>query len=156
MKIHLIYIGKSNKNFYKEAQERFVKRLGHYCQLSITCIPPAKNAHAISATECKKKEETLILDKLGKNQRYYLLDEGGRQYSSVEFASFLERTQLTDSSLCFVIGGALGVSEAIKKNATQSLALSKMTLPHHLARILFLEQLYRSYSIINNHSYHNE
>jgi len=155
MQIDLYYIGKKKKHIYQEAEGLFTKRLKNYCKFNLNPIVPSKYSSALSTVEIKSKEENLVLSKLKAKTRLILLDELGKNYNSIQFAQFNQRQFQISSHLTFVIGGAFGFSANLKKKADELISLSGMTFPHHLARIVFLEQLYRAFSINNNEPYHN-
>ena len=155
MKIRLLYIGKSKKNFYTDVETLFCERLSHYCSFSHIQIPPPKVSQSLTVNQIRQKEEEAFRTKLGTSKSYFVLDEAGKQFDSEGFAEFISRSMMSHSQLDFIIGGAYGVSDTLKKDSSAVLSLSRLTMPHHLARIVFLEQLYRAYTIINNQSYHN-
>jgi len=119
-------------------------------------IKPEKLSSSLSISEIRKSEAKLFTSHLKKESRVILLDEGGKQYKSKEFSNFLESQMSSGvSSLAFVIGGAYGFSEDIKKQYNKVISLSGLTFAHHLARVVLLEQVYRAFTIINNEPYHN-
>jgi len=156
MKLKLIWIGKTKDAYIKEANNEYIKRLKRFVQLEIIYIPDLKNAKKLNPKEIKQQETQLILQKATTNP-IILLDEKGKQFSSTEFAAYLQKFQSQSTKeIQFVIGGAYGFSQDIYHKANAKLSLSKMTFSHQLIRPIFLEQLYRAYTIINNHPYHNE
>lgn len=155
MKIEIYHIGKKQKNLYSDAESEFEKRLKHYCQFENIQLPPIKNASSLPVTELLKAEGALFESKTNGKGPVILLDENGKQYDSLAFSKKIEQLRMSSSKLIFVIGGAYGFDPDFKKKATMRISLSQMTLPHHLARLVFLEQLYRAFTIINNESYHN-
>lgn len=156
MKIEIYHIGKKQKNLYSEAESEFEKRLKHYCQFENIHLPPVKNASSLPVSELLKAEASLFESKIKGNGIVILLDESGKQYDSVKFSKKIEQLKMSSSKLIFIIGGAYGFDPEFKKKATLKLSLSMMTLPHHLARLVFLEQLYRAFTLLNNESYHNK
>ncbi len=156
MKIKLTYQGRSNKNIFSEAEELYLKRLKKYISFEIQAIVPLKLSKSLSVNEIRSKEEDYFKSKLTKNNMLILLDEKGRKYNSIDFAKFLERIiSLQNKDIDFVVVGAFGFSDSFKTSADHVLALSDLTYSHHLARIVFLEQLYRGFSIIKGEPYHN-
>jgi len=155
LKIRLYYIGKSSKHIYKEAEDLFVKRIKHYCPIELIKLTPLKLSKSLSADEIKTKEAAYFLSKI-KSGRLILLDETGKRFNSKNFAQELQKELGAFSNINFLIGGAYGFSDSIKKKADKLLALSELTFPHHLARVLLLEQIYRAFSILNNEPYHNQ
>lgn len=102
-----------------------------------------------------KEEAALVLRKAGSGFELILLDESGKEFTSVQFADWLGRKLNTSKNLCFVMGSAYGFDDSLKKKATQLISLSKMTLPHQLAKVVFIEQLYRAFTILKNEKYHH-
>ena len=156
MGIQIIYIGRQNKNLYLESEKEFIKRIKRYSRLDLIEIKPLKKASSLPKEELLKQETKLILDKLKQDTALILLDEAGKQFDSRAFAKELQILLNHNSSISFVIGGAYGFSDELKSKSLKRISLSSMTFPHHLARIIFLEQLYRAYSILNNEPYHND
>ncbi len=157
MKIKLIQIGKTDNSQLKNLIEVYQSRIKQFVTFESIVIQDIKNAKNLSSNIRKQKEGELILSKLPTSDFVILLDEKGREFSSREFADFLQKRMNSGiKNLVFVIGGAYGFSEAVYKRANQKIALSKMTFSHQLIRLIFAEQLYRAYAIINNHPYHND
>jgi len=156
MKVEIYHIGKKQKNLYCDAESEFEKRLKHYCQFDNIQIPPVKNASSLPVSELLKAEALLFESKIKGKGLVVLLDENGKQYDSISLSKKIGQFQMNTSKLVFVIGGAYGFDPEFKKQADMRLSLSPMTLPHHLARLVFIEQLYRAFTILNNESYHNE
>lgn len=155
MSINLYYIGRSKKNFYKDPEKVFQDRICKYTKFKIIEISPDSYPNSMSADQIKSKEEQILKKKLKDNQAYILLDENGQHFNSKQFSEFINKKQVQGAPLNFVIGGAYGFSEGIKQNAQAIVSLSKLTFPHHLARLVFLEQLYRAFTILKNEPYHN-
>lgn len=156
MKITLIWIGKTNIAFVKEGLHEYLKRLKHYAKVEIVEIPDIKSRKALSKSQIISQEEKLILKALQPTDYLCLLDETGKQFSSTEFSKYVADLQnRSTKNLCLIIGGAYGVSEAIKKKSQLTLSLSKMTMTHQMIRLFLAEQLYRAYTIINNEKYHH-
>jgi len=156
MAIQLIHIARQNKNLYKDSEFEFLKRLKHYCKFNSIMLLPIKKAKSLSRDELLKLEAQMVLTKIKKGSYIVLLDEKGKQFASREFSSYLQKRMNNYPEIVFVIGGAYGFSELIRQQSNDSISLSKMTFSHHLARVIFLEQLYRAFSIINNEPYHND
>ena len=157
MNIVLLVIGKTNENYLLDALLKYQKRLKHYIRFEIFEIPYIKNIKKKSSYELKKKEGELILKHVKSTDHLVLLDEKGKDFTSVEFADKLQAWMLSGKKrLVFVCGGAYGVSDEIYKKQYEKLSLSKMTFSHQMARVFFIEQVYRAYTILNNEPYHNE
>lgn len=157
MNIKLIVIGKTIKSYLQEGEHEYEKRLGKYLKFEEIVIPELKNAGNLSFDQIKDREGKLILSKLSSNEYLILLDERGKELSSVEFSRWIEQKQVQSiSRLCFVIGGAYGFSDEVYEKSQYKLSLSKMTFSHQMVRIFFKEQLYRAYSILNGEPYHHE
>lgn len=157
MKITLLVIGKTDKPFVSEGLDIFSKRLSRYLPFSVNEIKELKNTSKLSPAEQKQKETEQILKHLKAEDHLILLDEKGKEFTSVGFASFVQgKMNMGIKNLVFVVGGPYGFSEEIKKHASGKIALSKMTFSHQLIRLIFVEQLYRAMTILNNEPYHNE
>lgn len=157
MNIKLIVIGKSEEKYLREAVEIYLKRLTHYINFEIVVLPDVKNAKNMSVAELKDKEAELILKHSDKADKVVLLDEKGKEYSSVEFSKYLtKQMNASVKTLAFVVGGAFGFSEKVYSQANEKLSISKMTFSHQMIRLLFVEQLYRAFTIIKGEPYHNE
>jgi len=157
MNIVLLAIGKTNENYLVDALLKYQKRLKHYIRFEIFEIPNIKNIKKKSRFELKKKEGELILKHVKSTDHLVLLDEKGKDFTSVKFADKLQALMLSGKKrLVFVCGGAYGFSDEIYKRQNEKLSLSKMTFSHQMARVFFIEQVYRAYTILNNEPYHNE
>lgn len=157
MNIKLIVVGKSEEKYLREAVEIYLKRLTHYINFEIVVLPDVKNAKNMSVAELKDKEAELILKQTAKADKVVLLDEKGKEYSSVEFSKYIaKQMNASVKTLAFVVGGAFGFSEKVYSQANEKLSISKMTFSHQMIRLLFVEQLYRAFTIIKGEPYHNE
>jgi 23S rRNA (pseudouridine1915-N3)-methyltransferase len=156
MKIKFLVLGKTAFPDVKVGEDRYSTRLQHYCSFERVEIPDVKNPKALSQDQLKKKEGELILAKVTPTDYLILMDENGLHQSSVEFAQWLDKKQMSvNGNLLFVIGGAYGFSESVYERANAKLSLSKMTFSHQMVRMIFLEQLYRAYSILKGEPYHH-
>lgn len=153
MSLKLIYHGNDKKNLYVEPEKEFIKRIKRYSKFEVIQINPEKYKKSTPINYIKSKEENAVVQKAG-NDFILLLDEKGKNYSSIEFAHYLDKIRQSQNKISFIIGGAYGFSQNFKKEY-KSISLSSFTMPHHLARLVFLEQLYRSFTILNNEPYHN-
>lgn len=157
MKIKLICIGKTGKDFLVSGEREYLDRLKHYVPVERIEIPDIKNAKKLSFQQVKELEGKEILSKLSDNERLFLLDERGKTYSSVSFSQFLQNQfNQGGKSIVFVIGGAYGFSEDIYAKASGKISLSSMTFSHQMIRMIFFEQVYRAMTILNNEPYHHE
>lgn len=156
MKITLLVIGKHTNNYIQDGILDFESRLKHYTSYVCEIIPNVKHGK-ISPEELKLKESKKILDKIQPSDYVVLLDERGKNYRSSEFATFINNHQIQATKhLVFIIGGAYGFDQSVYQRANKKLSLSAGTFSHQLIRILFLEQLYRAFTILRGEKYHNE
>jgi len=156
MKVKLICIGKTGKDFLVAGENEYINRLKHYVQLERLEIPDIKNAKKLTFQQVKDTEGKEILAKAG-NDKIYLLDERGKTFSSVSFSQFIQQQfNLGGKAIVFVIGGAYGFSDDVYAKASGKISLSTMTFSHQMIRMIFFEQLYRAMTILNNEPYHHE
>ena len=157
MKITLLTVGKTDKGWVKEGMEIYASRMKHYFPFSVVEIPELKNVSALSEDQIKVREGELILKSIKPADDLILLDERGKEYSSVEFAKVLQdKISYIGKDIVFVIGGAYGFSEAVYQRATSKISLSRMTYSHQMVRAIFIEQLYRAFTIMKGEPYHHE
>lgn len=157
MKIIFLILGKTNNKYLQLMIEEYENRLKHYIHFETKMIPELKHTRNMPVSEQKEKEADLFLKQLEINDEVVLLDEKGKQYSSLEFADFLEnKMNNTTKRMIFVVGGPFGFSSRMYNRANHQLALSKMTFSHQMIRLFFTEQIYRAMSIIRGEKYHNE
>lgn len=156
MKLALWWIDKTKHSFVMEGIETYTKRINRFHKLTTkTFRSPATSKH-YSTDEIKLKEGSLILSQLNSSDVLIVLDEKGKSMDSMQFAKFVEGFKMTGQKrIIFLIGGAYGFSPDIYTRAQYKLQLSSMTFSHQLIRVIFLEQLYRAMTIINNTPYHN-
>lgn len=156
MKTELILVGKTvNKHFIAGIND-YVERIGHYMPFSITTIPELKNTKTLTEQQQKDKEGELILKQIQPSDTVVLLDEHGKEFRSIELASWLERQQQVARRLVFVIGGPYGFSQDVYARANDKLSLSRMTFSHQMVRLIFTEAIYRACTIIKGEPYHHE
>lgn len=156
MNIRLIVVSKTDVPYLQVGIDDYIGRLKHYCDFEMVTIPALKNAGRLSVDEVKKQEGQLIIKQLDKVDRVVLLDEHGREYTSMEFAEQLQRQMNAGvRTLAFVIGGAFGFSPEVYDVAHAKVSLSQMTFNHQMVRLFFLEQLYRAHTILRHEKYHN-
>lgn len=157
MKIKLLAIGKTDDKNLVELITMYQNRLKHYIKFDFEIIPDIKNAKNLSEEQQKEKEGNLILSKLQNTDQLLLLDDKGRQFTSVEFSSFLQKKMNSGiKQLVLVIGGPYGFSNAVYKKASGKVSLSKMTFSHQMIRLFIIEQIYRGFTILKNEPYHHE
>ncbi|MDL2256956.1 23S rRNA (pseudouridine(1915)-N(3))-methyltransferase RlmH [Bacteroidales bacterium OttesenSCG-928-I14] len=157
MKIQLIVIGKTNQDFVHKGFEEFSGRLKHYIPFEFEVIPDIKNTKALTIEQQKEREGELILKSLRPDDYVVLLDEKGKEFTSLSFSDYLEKKMhVVPKRLVFIIGGPYGFSSKVYEKAKEKIALSKMTFSHQLIRLIFIEQIYRAMTILNNEPYHHE
>jgi len=156
MKVKLILIGKTDSKYINEGNAEYQKRLKHYINTEVVVIPDIKNSKNLSEEQQKKKEGELILNQIKEGDFLILLDENGKQFSSVEFSKFIEKQMISGlKNLVFIVGGPYGFSDDVYKKSKSKISLSKMTFSHQMVRLIFLEQLYRAMTIIKGEPYHH-
>lgn len=157
MKILLLVIGKTDAAYIRAGIEEYEKRLTRYVPYEMKVLPDVKNSKNMSEALQKEKEGEMLLGELQSTDFVILLDENGKQYSSVGFSEFLAQKMLKGiKRLVFVIGGPYGFAETIYKRANDKISLSKMTFSHQMVRMIFAEQLYRAMTIMRGEPYHHE
>ena len=156
MKTELILVGKTVNKHFIACIDDYVTRIGHYMPFNITTIPELKNTKNLSESQQKQAEGEMIMKLVQPQDTLVLLDEQGKQYRSMEFASWLQQKQSTTRRLVFVIGGPYGFSHAVYARANELISLSKMTFSHQMVRLIFTEQVYRACTIIKGEPYHHE
>ena len=157
MNIDLIMIGKTDSRPVEELIEMYRKRINFYVKFGVVTLPDPKNTKNLTPAEQKKVEGEMLLRQLAPGDYTVLLDERGDELRSTEFAGWLQKRMNSSlRRLCFVIGGPYGFSEAVYQRADCQISLSRMTFSHQLVRVLFTEQLYRGFTILNNEPYHHE
>jgi 23S rRNA (pseudouridine1915-N3)-methyltransferase len=150
-------VGKTDFNFVAEGVGIYENRLKHYISFETIYIKDVKRSSQTTAEQLKTEEAKLILKQLTPDDYVVLLDENGQMQSSVKFASFIQtRMNAATKRLVFVIGGAYGFAGDVYSRANSKLSLSPMTFSHQIVRALFLEQLYRAFTIIKGEPYHHE
>ena len=157
LSVYVICVGKLKEKFYKDACAEYVKRLSPYCKLTVVEIPEAKlpkDPTLGEITNALAKEGEAIRGKIPPGSRVAALCIEGRMLSSEELAHMIPAQGGQDKHLVFVIGGSCGLHPSIKAEARERLSMSPMTFPHHLARVMLLEQIYRAFKINEGSSYH--
>ena len=142
--IKILCIGKIKETFYQEAIKEYMKRLSKYHKVVIEELPDST----------KQKEEELLLKKINLKDYNIILDIDGTMLNSIELSNHLDKTFLNHSNITFIIGGSDGLTDKVKQMANFKLSFSKLTIPHQLFRVILLEQIYRSFKILNHETYH--
>ena len=157
MNIELIVVGKTDSKEVEALVEMYSKRVNRYCRFSITTLADVRNTRNMIPQRQKQLEGEAILRLVGEGDYLTLMDERGAQYTSVEYAQWLQKRMLSGvKRLVLVIGGPYGFSEEVYGRANGKISLSKMTFSHQIVRALFAEQLYRAFTILHNEPYHHE
>ncbi len=156
MTIKLLSIGKTDSKQLQQLIVEYENRLKHYVKFELEIIPDIKNVKNLSEAQQKEKEGDLILKRLGTTDVLILLDENGKQHSSIDFANFLQKKMNAGiKQLVFVIGGPYGFSNQVLQKAREKVSLSKMTFSHQMVRLFVVEQIYRGFTILRNEPYHH-
>lgn len=157
MKFTLLVVGRTVEKHYVSAINDYVERTKHFISFDMEVIPELKNTKSLSMEQQKEKEGDLILKALQPGDVVVLLDEHGKEFRSIEFADWVERKMHTvNKRLVFIIGGPYGFAQKVYEAAQEKISLSKMTFSHQMIRLIFVEQLYRAMTILNNGPYHHE
>ncbi len=157
MKINLLTIGKTEEAYLRQGTELYLKRLRHYTSFEVKELPAIKKTAGMPPELVKQKEGEILLKQLEKTDCIVLLDEKGKEFSSVEFAEFLQkRMNAGTREMAFVVGGAWGFGNELRQKANFTISLSRMTFSHQMVRLFFTEQLYRAFTILRGENYHNE
>ena len=149
--IEIVCVGKIKEKFYQDACLEYLKRLGKYTKINITELD---DYNSDNKDICLLKERDLILKHLSLQSYIITLEIDGKEYSSIELSKKIDELLMNNSNITFVIGGSYGLHDDIKKISKLKLSFSRLTFPHQLFRVILLEQIYRSFRIINNESYH--
>ena len=149
--IKIITVGSIKEKYLKDAIEEYKKRLSRYTKLEIIEV---KDEGLVEEKKAIELESTKIEKHINERDYIITLEIEGKELNSIEFAKKLEKIQIENSSIIFIIGGSYGLSDNIKKKSNWHLSFSKMTFPHQLFRVFLLEQIYRAYKINNNEQYH--
>lgn len=157
MQIELIVVGKTDSKEVGALVEMYLKRINHYCRMAITTLPDIRNTKSLTAAQQSRSEGERILALVQESDFVVLLDERGAEHRSVEFAEWMGKRMSSGlKRLVFVIGGPYGFSEEVYRRANQQISLSRMTFSHQIVRAIFMEQIYRAFTILNNEPYHHE
>lgn len=157
MKITLLTVGKTEKDWVRQGMDIYVSRLKHYIPFSVVEIPELKNVSALTKDQIKTREGELILKNIRPTDYLVLLDERGKEYTSVELAKVIQdKISYVGKDIVYVIGGAYGFSDAVYQRADSKMSLSRMTFSHQMVRAIFVEQIYRAFTIMRGEPYHHE
>ena len=157
MKITLAVVGKTATGYLEQGVAEYVRRLSHYVSFNIQYVADLKNTKNLTVEQQKSSEGKLILQSLDKSDYVVLLDEHGREYTSMQFADYVQKRMSSGvRRVVFVVGGPYGFSQEVYERANDKFSLSKMTFSHEMIRLIFTEQLYRAYTILNHEPYHHE
>lgn len=149
--IKIITVGSIKEKYLKDAIEEYTKRLTKYTNIEIIEL---KDEGLVEAEKAKELEGQKILKHINPRDYLITMEIEGKQLTSEEFAMKIDKTLIENSNITFVIGGSYGICDEIKNMSNFKLSFSKMTFPHQLFRVILLEQIYRSFKILNNESYH--
>ncbi|MGB1449999.1 MAG: 23S rRNA (pseudouridine(1915)-N(3))-methyltransferase RlmH [Flavobacteriaceae bacterium] len=156
MECVLLCVGKTDQAELKQLMEVYQNRLRHYTKFSLSIIEDIKNSKNLSEQQQKEAEAKLLHKQLKPGDRIILLDEKGKQFTSEEFSTWINKQQISGiKRLVFIIGGPYGFSPSLYTLAQQKISLSKMTFSHQMIRLFFVEQLYRAHTILKNEPYHH-
>jgi len=157
MKVLLLMIGKTNQENLQQLIQDYMNRIQHYINFETAIIPELKYTKNLPVAEQKEREADLILKQIDNQDNIVLLDEKGKQYSSVAFAEFVDKKMNSSiKRMVFVVGGPFGFSKRIYERANGMISMSPMTFSHQMIRLIFTEQLYRAMTIIRGENYHHE
>lgn len=157
MKITLLTVGKTDKDWVKQGMDIYVSRLKHYIPFVVVEIPELKNVSALTKEQIKTREGELILKNVKPTDDLILMDERGKEYTSVDFAKVIQdKISYVGKDMVYVIGGAYGFSDAVYQRANSKISLSRMTFSHQMVRAIFVEQIYRAFTIMKGEPYHHE
>lgn len=156
MKTTILLVGKTREHYLISGVEEYLKRLKHYTPLTVDVIPDPKYSKKAGIDQVKKLEGEQILKRLQSADHVILMDEGGEMMDSLDFARYLADLERKTSKVTFVIGGPFGFSPEVYQRANAQLSLSRLTFSHQMVRLIFVEQLYRAYTIIRGEPYHHK
>jgi len=157
MKITLLTVGKTDKDWVRQGMEIYISRLKHYIPFAVVEIPELKNVSALTKDQIKTREGELILKNIKPTDDLILLDERGKEYTSVELTKVIQdKISYVGKDMVYVIGGAYGFSDAVYQRANSKISLSRMTFSHQMVRAIFVEQIYRAFTIMKGEPYHHE
>lgn len=157
MKIELIAIGRTQSKYLTQGIDNYCQRIAHYIPFSLTVLPDLKSTKSLSEEQQKQREGQMLLAAFQPSDAVILLDERGKELTSREFATFIDRKMVSGlKRLVFVIGGPYGFSQEVYARADGKLSLSRMTFSHEMVRLFFTEQIYRAMTIMRGEPYHHD
>lgn len=156
MKTILLLVGKTADKHFIAGINGYAERIAHYMPFDIVTIPELKNTKNLSEEQQKTMEGELILKQLQPSDTVVLMDEHGKEFTSIEYARWLEQKRATARRLVIIIGGPYGFSQKVYERANEKISLSRMTFSHQMVRLIMTEQLYRACTIIKGEPYHHE
>ena len=156
MRIKLLVVGKTTDSRIVSLIDDYQNRLKHYVPFSLEVLPELRNAKSLSEEQQKTAEGEMILKAVSAAEEMILLDEHGKEFRSMEFSEYLQKKMSAGRDIVFVVGGPYGFSEAVYARANGKISLSKMTFPHQMVRLFFVEQIYRAMTILRHEPYHHE
>lgn len=157
MKIKLLCMGKTDTEFIIQGLREYEKRLKHYIPYETVFLTDIKNSKNLTELQQKEKEGEVFLNNLKETDFIILLDENGKEFTSVDFSKFIEKQMIAGlKSIVFVVGGPYGFSKQLHNKANAKISLSKMTFSHQMVRLIFTEQLYRAMTILKGEPYHHQ
>lgn len=156
MRITLLVVGKTTDVHIETLIQEYQKRLTHYIPFALQIIPELKNTKALTPEQQKQAEGELILRAITATTDLILLDEHGKEFRSIEFSDYLQKKMSAGRDVVFVVGGPYGFSDAVYQRSNGKISLSKMTFSHQMVRLFFVEQVYRSMTILRGEPYHHE
>lgn len=158
MKIELIVVGRTTDTFLADAIRKYVDRIGHYAPMAVRVAADCRSTRSLSQSQQCAQEGRAILQMVQPSDYVVLLDEHGREYTSRQFAEFIQSRMLQggQGKLIFIVGGPYGFSEEVRHRSNGMISLSRLTFPHEMVRLFFVEQLYRAMTIIRGEPYHHD
>lgn len=157
MKIVLLAIGKTSASYLQDGISQYLKRLSYYIPFELKILPDIKTSKALTEERQKELEGEVFLNNINGGDFVVLLDERGKEFTSREFASYIDKKMITlPKQLIFIIGGPYGFSKSLYDRANDKLSFSKMTFSHEMIRLFFVEQLYRAMTILRGEPYHHD
>ena len=156
-RVEVVLLGKTTSPYVEAGLKDYAARLAHYCKFDLRVLPPVRNAANLPPDELSRREGIQFLEALKGYDRVVLLDEHGKEYTSRAFATLVDSFGIQGASrIAFVIGGAYGFSDEVRRTFPLQLSLSQLTFSHQLVRLIFLEQLYRVFTILRGEPYHHD